>query len=320
MWNQKDVDAEEGKPNKKRVFFILSITTHRGSDQLREGKVKGMIRVDRSFVKAALPHRNPEGHKGTFGKVHILAGSVGFTGAPALASAAAVRTGSGLVFLWVPRAVWPVLAVKCGSAMPSPIPAFPELLEKLNSGDGTLIGPGLGRSRKSDVRTLRLIEKLSVPLVLDADGINAAAEHTDVLTTRRGHLTVLTPHDGEFLRLTQGKPIGPDREATAAEFARQHGCVIVLKGHRTITAFPEGKTFVNTTGNSGMAKGGSGDILAGMILSLLGQGIRPEQAVPAAVWLHGRAGDLAADRFGPYGMTPDDLLHAIPAAILDAMS
>ena len=279
-----------------------------------------MTQVDRAFVKAALPRRDPEGHKGTFGKVHILAGSVGFTGAPALASAAAVRTGSGLVFLWTPKEVWPVLAVKCGSAMPAPVPPFSELLQKMDSGEAALIGPGLGRSRKSDVRTLRLIEKLTCPLVLDADGINAAAEHRDVLTARAGRLTVLTPHDGEFLRLTRGEGIGPDRERAAADLARQTGCVLVLKGHRTITAFPDGETFRNTTGNPGMAKGGSGDLLAGMILSLLGQGIAPKQAVPAAVWLHGRAGDLAAEALGEYGMTPEDLLDRIPAAILEAMA
>ena len=279
-----------------------------------------MTQVDRAFVKTALPCRAPEGHKGTFGKVHILAGSVGFTGAPWLASAAAVRTGSGLVFLWTPEEVWPVLAVKCGSAMPSPIPPYPQLLEKMDSGQAALIGPGLGRSRKSDVRTLRLIEQLQSPLVLDADGINAAAAHRDVLTTRAGRLTVLTPHDGEFLRLTRGEGIGPDREQAAADFARQSGCVLVLKGHRTITAFPDGETFVNTTGNPGMAKGGSGDLLAGMILSLLGQGIEPKRAVPAAVWLHGKAGDLAAARYGEYGMTPEDLLDHIPAAILEAMA
>lgn len=279
-----------------------------------------MTQVDRAFVKTALPCRDPGGHKGTFGKVHILAGSVGFTGAPWLASAAAVRTGSGLVFLWTPKEVWPVLAVKCGSAMPSPIPPYPRLLEKMDSGQAALIGPGLGRSRKSDVRTLRLIEQLQSPLVLDADGINAAAAHRDVLTTRAGRLTVLTPHDGEFLRLTRGEGIGPDREQAAADFARQSGCVLVLKGHRTITAFPDGETFVNTTGNPGMAKGGSGDLLAGMILSLLGQGIEPKRAVPAAVWLHGKAGDLAAARYGEYGMTPEDLLDHIPAAILEAMA
>ena len=213
-----------------------------------------------------------------------------------------------------------MLAVKCGSAMPSPIPPFSVLLEKMDSGQAALIGPGLGRSRAGDVRTLRLIEKLKCPLVLDADGINAAAEHLDVFTSREDRLTVLTPHDGEFLRLTRGKEIGSDREAAAVGFARQTGCVLVLKGHRTITAFPDGETFVNTTGNPGMAKGGSGDLLAGMILSLLGQGIAPKAAVPAAVWLHGRAGDLAAERFGEYGMSPEDLLDQIPAAILEAMA
>lgn len=278
-----------------------------------------LIQVTESFVRDCLPVRDRNGHKGTFGKVHILAGCVGFTGAPAFASAAAVRTGSGLVFLSVPREIWPVLAVKCQEAMPSPVPPFPVLLEKMNGSDGVLIGPGLGRSRKTDVRTLRLIEQVQPPLVLDADGINAAAEHIDVLDTRRGRLTVLTPHDGEFLRLTRGEGIGSDREAAARAFARQHGCVLVLKGHRTITAFPDGETFVNTTGNPGMAKGGSGDVLAGMILSLLGQGLPPQKAVPAAVWLHGRAGDLAATRLGEYGMTPTDLLETIPMAIQTTM-
>ena len=278
-----------------------------------------MTQVTAEFVRTCLPVRDRNGHKGTFGKVHILAGSVNFTGAPALSSAAAVRTGAGLVHLWVPTEIWPVLAVKCQSAMPAPVPPFDELLEKLNQSDGVLIGPGLGRSRKTDVRTCRLLQRVNAPMVLDADGINAAAEHIDVLDTRRDRLTVLTPHDGEFLRLTGGVPIGPDREEAAASFARTHGCVVVLKGHRTITAFPDGETFVNTTGNPGMAKGGSGDVLAGMLLSLLGQGIPPKQAVPAVVWLHGRAGDLAAEALGEYGMTPTDLLDQIPYAIRQTM-
>ena len=274
-----------------------------------------MTQVTETFVRDCLPVRDRNSHKGNFGKVHILAGCVGFTGAPIFASHAAVRTGAGLVFLSVPEEIWPVAAVKSGEAMPAPIPSFPILLDKMNTSDAVLIGPGLGRSRRTDVRTLRLVEKVQVPLILDADGINAVAEHIDVLDTRRGRLTVLTPHDGEFLRLTQGKAIGSDREGTAAAFARQHGCVLVLKGHHTITAFPDGETFVNTTGNPGMAKGGSGDVLAGMVLSLLGQGIDPKKAIPGAVWLHGRAGDLAAAQLGEYGMTPTDLLRQIPHAI-----
>ena len=278
-----------------------------------------MTQVTEAFVKESLPVRDRNGHKGTFGKVHILAGAVGFTGAPAFAANSAVRTGSGLVFLSVPEKIWPILAVKCNEAMPSPIPDYTTLLDKMNSADAVLIGPGLGRSRKTDICTVHLAEQVLPPLVLDADGINAVAEHIHVLKTRCGRLTVLTPHDGEFLRLTQGKEIGPDREQAAADFAREYGCVLVLKGHRTITAFPDGETFVNTTGNPGMAKGGSGDVLAGMILSLLGQGIDPKRAIPSAVWLHGRAGDLAAADLGEYGMTPTDLLERIPHAIRGVM-
>lgn len=132
-----------------------------------------MVQVTREFVHHCLPVRKRDGHKGTFGKVHILAGSVGLTGAAALTAAAAVRTGSGLVSLSVPPEIWPVLAVKCQEAMPAPVARFEILLENMNQCNGVLIGPGLGRSRKTDVRTCHLVEQLQTPLVLDADGINA---------------------------------------------------------------------------------------------------------------------------------------------------
>ncbi len=262
-----------------------------------------------------LPPRRRDAHKGDFGKVHILAGSVGYTGAPVFAASAAVRTGSGLVFLSVPAEIWPVVAVKCCEAMPSPLPAEPaELLEKLNSCGAVLAGPGLGRGGAAEELVLTVLKETKAPLVLDADGINAVAKHIDILDGRRGSLTVLTPHDGEFMRL--GGDLGDgDRLGAARRFARDHGCVLVLKGHRTVTAFPNGTAFLNTTGNPGMAKGGSGDVLAGMIVSLLGQGFPPETAVPAAVWLHGRAGDLAAGDKGEYGMTPGDMLNEIPNAV-----
>jgi len=125
---------------------------------------------------------------------------------------------------------------------------------------------------------------------------------------------VLTPHDGEFARLAGGMP-GEDRVAAARDFAARHSCVLVLKGHRTVTAFPDGEAFVNTSGNPGMAKGGSGDVLAGMILGLLGQGIAPKTAVPWAVWLHGAAGDRCAAELGEYGMTPGDMLSYLPAVM-----
>ena len=146
---------------------------------------------------------------------------------------------------------------------------------------------------------------------MDADGINAVAGHIDILDSRRDCVTVLTPHDGEFARLG-GDVSGGDRLGAARSFARAHGCCLVLKGHRTITAFPDGAAFVNTTGNPGMAKGGSGDVLSGIILSLLGQGLPARQAVPLAVWLHGAAGDLAAEKLGEYGMAPVDLISMLP--------
>lgn len=278
-----------------------------------------------------LPHRDREAHKGDFGRVCILGGSVGYSGAPVLAAQAAVRTGAGLVSVLVPEPVWPVAAAKLSSAMPFPMPAIPwaavgpgrgtlsrlaldRAWEHMAKADAVLIGPGLSRNEDAAWVCRNLVEELTCPLVLDADGINALERHIDVLDSRRRRLTVLTPHDGEFARLA-GKLPGEDRVETARAFAAQHGCVLVLKGHRTVTAFPDGKVFVNTTGNPGMAKGGSGDVLAGMILSLLGQGIAAEKAVPWAVCLHGRAGDLAAEELGEYGMTPADLIGKIPQTL-----
>ncbi len=276
-----------------------------------------MREVTGHLVQGWIPTRPREAHKGDFGRVDILAGSLGYTGAPYLAAQGAVRTGAGLVFLRVPPEIWQVLAVKCNEAMVFPIQKSEGergLLEKLEQSDAVLIGPGLGREFLLDCRTRDYVRSLKAPLVLDADGINAVAGHIDVLKARADRLTVLTPHLGEFQRLVGSKDPSFDPIGQAADFAQACGCVVVLKGHRTVTAFPDGALFVNTTGNPGMAKGGSGDILGGMILSLLGQGLPPQEAVPAAVWLHGRAGDLAAAELGEYGMTPTDLLQKIPLA------
>ena len=283
-----------------------------------------MERIDRQYVKRSLPRRDPWGHKGNFGKVLAVCGSVGYTGAPVFASRAAVRTGSGLVFLGVPESVWPVAAVKSDEAMPFPLPeqggklalaAERAVLDRAAECDAVLYGCGIGRSAESDAlcRKLLAVEK---PLILDADGINALAGHIDALRERRGSITILTPHEGEFLRA--GGDLAPGREAGARRFAEEYGVYLVLKGHETVVAAPDGQMTVNTTGNSGMAKGGSGDILAGMILSLVGQGMGPLEACASAVWLHGRAGDLAAKEKGERGMTPSDLLGLIPQALLDA--
>ena len=281
-----------------------------------------METITGAFVRRSLPRRDPEGHKGTFGKVLCVCGSVGYTGAPIFAGRGAVRTGSGLVFLAVPESVWPVAAVKSDEAMPFPMPeaegrlsllAEEPIRRRAESCDAVLIGCGLGRGWQTDalVRNLLTIEK---PLVLDADGLNALSGREELLQ-KRAAPTILTPHEGEFLRLGGGLSAG--REAAAAAFSEKYGVYLVLKGHRTVVAAPDGRLAVNGTGNSGMAKGGSGDVLAGMIVSLLGQGCGTFDACCAAVWLHGRAGDLAAADKGERGMTPTDLLEQIPYAMKD---
>lgn len=269
------------------------------------------------LVRRLLPPRPPGGHKGTFGRVYIYGGCPDYTGAPVYAGEAAVRTGSGLVFVGVPEEIYPIAAVRCRDAMVQPLPRDDRvLLERMEACDAVLIGPGLGRTPAAERRVRMLLEKLSVPVVLDADGINAISAHIDVLDGRRA-VTAVTPHEGEFARLDPSFSPGAgreERERAAADFARRHGCVVVLKGPGTIAASPDGRTMVNTTGNCGMAKGGSGDILAGMVLSLLGQGAGAAGAAACAAWLHGRAGDLAAAELTAYAMTPSDLLGRLPAA------
>lgn len=280
-----------------------------------------MNEITAGWVKKSLPKREPWGHKGTFGKVYCLCGSVGFTGAPVFASRAAVRTGSGLVYLGVPSAIWQVIAAKSDEAMPFPLPdqagklalsAENEIRERIAPCDAVLIGCGLGRSNESDRLVRRLLD-IDKPLILDADGINALQGHIHSLSVRRDRITVLTPHEGEFLRV--GGDLSKGREKAASEFALQNGVYLVLKGRRTVVAAPDGRIAVNTTGNSGMAKGGSGDVLSGMLLSLLGQGMEPFDACCSAVWLHGRAGDMAAMDKGERGMTPCDMLEQIPYAM-----
>ena len=282
-----------------------------------------METITAGAVRRCLPRRDPEGHKGDFGKVLCVCGSVGYTGAPIFASRAAVRTGAGLVFLGVPQSVWPVAAVKSDEAMPFPLPetadgklsllAEEPIRRRAAGCDAVLLGCGLGRDRQTDALVQNLLNT-EKPLVLDADGLNALGGSTELLQ-KRPAVTVLTPHEGEFLRL--GGDLSRGRERAAAEFSQKYGVYLILKGHRTLIAAPDGRMAVNTTGNCGMAKGGSGDVLAGMLLSLLGQGCETFDACCAAVWLHGRAGDLAAADKGERGMTPTDLLEQIPYALKD---
>ena len=186
--------------------------------------------------------------------------------------------------------------------------AISRILERLPAMDAVLVGCGLGVSEGTSAVVRAVLEHATCPVVLDADGINVLSGHMDVLRGR-SYPTILTPHDGEFIR--PGGSIGDDRMASAAEFAAENGCILLLKGHRS--CITDGNIgYLNRTGNPGMAVGGSGDVLAGMIAGLLGQGIKPLKAAACAAWLHGAAGDLCASELGQQGMLPTDMLNALP--------
>ena len=265
-----------------------------------------------------LPRRPRTAHKGDFGKLFLLCGSVGFTGAPVFAARSAVRSGAGLVFLAVPEDIYPIVAVKCDEAMPFPIPDdYDALLARAKGCDAAILGPGLGADPVARELARKLLQDLPCPVVLDADGINALAGHIDILDSRSAP-TLLTPHDGEFQRLTGCALPLEDRLAAARDFAAAHRCGLILKGHATVTAAPDGRAWVNVTGNPGMAKGGSGDVLSGIAAGLWGQkhlrsGDSDLWSLAAqAVAIHAACGDLCARESGEYAMTPGDMVCALP--------
>jgi len=231
--------------------------------------------------------------------------------------------GAGLVFLGVPESVYNIMAAKLDEEMPFPLPcdkhgrlaanAAGEILRRADESDVCLIGPGLGRSSDISELVLSAIRIVEKPVVLDADGLNAIAAGTDILDKAAGSL-ILTPHPGEFARLG-GDVTSGDRLRAARSFAHEHGCVLVLKGHRTITAFPDGSAYINTSGCPAMAKGGSGDVLAGMIASLIAQKFPIKDAVLTAVFLHGLSGEMCAAEFGEYSVTAGDLISMLPKAV-----
>ena len=282
-----------------------------------EGDSMKIQELNRQSVLSILPERDPFGHKGTFGKVLLLCGSRGFTGAAYLAAMGALRSGAGLVYLGVPESIYAIEAVKLNEPVVFPLSdvdgklsaeAIPQILNRLPAMDAILIGCGLGISEGTLAVVKAVLETAVCPVVLDADGINVLSGHMDILRGRQ-YPTILTPHDGEFRRV--GGSVGDDRMASAGAFASEFGCVLLLKGHRT--CITDGQTgYVNGTGNPGMAVGGSGDVLAGILTGLLGQGIEPLKAAACAAWLHGAAGDLCASELGQYAMLPTDMLSALP--------
>ena len=275
-----------------------------------------MMQLNREQVLSILPDRAADAHKGDFGKILLLCGSKGYTGAAYLAAMGALRSGAGLVFLGVPESIYAIEAIKLNEAIVFSLPeedeklsadAVPAILERLPKMDAVLIGPGLGQSNGVLQVVKAILEQTDCPVVLDADGINLIAAHKDIVRGRTAP-TILTPHAGEFGRLG-GNP--EERTVAAEAMAKDLGCILLLKGHHTVIT-DGGTTYINTTGNPGMAVGGSGDMLAGIITALLGQGIAPLEAAACGAWLHGAAGDICAAEIGQYGMLPTDMLNVLP--------
>lgn len=272
-------------------------------------------------VLLLLPRRKAEGHKGDYGKLLLLCGSRGFTGAAYLAAMGALRCGAGLVFLGVPESIYAIEAVKLTEPVVFPLPdargmlskaAVPEILERLKNVDAVLIGCGLGQSEGTLAAVEAVLRHAACPVVVDADGINVLREHKDLLRGRTAP-TILTPHEGELLRFG-GDALG-GRLESSVRLAREWNCILVRKGHNTLIT--DGQTvYQNPTGNPGMAVGGSGDVLAGMIAGLLGQGLAPLEAAACGVWLHGGAGDRSAARLGQYAMLPTDMLEELPRLLV----
>lgn len=272
--------------------------------------------LDHKMVLDMLPDRDVFAHKGDFGKILLICGSKGYTGAAALAAIGALRCGAGLVYLGVPESIYAIEAVKLTEPVVFALPdedgmlsvkACKPIREKLPSMDAVLIGCGLGRSEGCSAALGEVLRSFNGPVVIDADGINLLEAHKDILRGRTGPV-ILTPHEGEYTRLA-----GPitDRVTAAVRLARDLGVIVLLKGHHSIIT--DGiNAYLNPTGNPGMAVGGSGDVLAGIITALLGQGISPLEAAACGAWLHGGAGDICAREIGQYGMLPSDMLTVLP--------
>ncbi|MCP4643394.1 MAG: NAD(P)H-hydrate dehydratase, partial [bacterium] len=276
-------------------------------------------------LQPLLPARPSGGHKGTFGHVFIIAGSLGFTGAAKLAAMAANRSGVGLVTVGAPRPLMDVVGASLLEAMSFPLAATDSesidvsavnaALEFAASRQAVVLGPGMSQDPRTREFVQAFVEQCPAPLLVDADGLNAVSADCGVLDRANAPL-VVTPHPGEMARLrgVSVADVQSDREACASGFAEEHGCVTVLKGAGTVVAAPGGVCYTNPTGNSGMATGGTGDVSSGLIGGLMAQGTSPLDAALVGTYLHGLAGDIAARTQTRRGMVAGDVIESIPAA------
>jgi NAD(P)H-hydrate epimerase len=281
--------------------------------------------VDADQARRLLPVRSIDGHKGTFGHLLVVAGSAGKCGAAVMAAGSGLRAGAGLVTLACPQSIQPGIASRLTEVMTAPfsdfrgeanLNALGHLLSLAEGKQALAVGPGLGLGKEAADLVRRLIEDSDLPIVVDADGLSALCGHINVIQGQSGRQMVLTPHPGEMARLTglSVEKIQADRFRVSRDFAMQNGVVLVLKGARTLIASPDGQVCINTTGHAGLASGGMGDVLTGLIGSLIAQGLTAFDAATLGVYLHGLAADRLRPRFGDAGLLATDVMREIPAA------
>jgi NAD(P)H-hydrate epimerase len=319
----------------KRGHYLYPGAAHRGVLRVVDiGIPKSLVKeipcaltlLTPEEIRQGLPARPLDAHKGNFGHALVVGGSVGKTGAAAMAAQAALRVGAGLVTLAIPSSLNPIMEQKLTEVMTVPLPetsgqtlslaAEKALMDLAQEKSVVILGPGLSTHPETQELVRKLLHALRLPIVLDADGVNALTGHTDLLTQVKTKL-VLTPHPGEMARLLgmTSQKVQSDRLGTTQSFSQRYNVCLVLKGAHTVLANPQGSLFINPTGNQGMASGGTGDVLAGMLGGLISQGLDPLQASKIGVYLHGLAGDLVAAQKGTMGMIAGDLIECIPLAI-----
>jgi ADP-dependent NAD(P)H-hydrate dehydratase / NAD(P)H-hydrate epimerase len=282
--------------------------------------------LEEGSVRPLLQPRDQRAHKGSFGHCLVIAGSTGKTGAAAMAANSAVRGGAGLVTLACPASLNGILEVKTTEAMTAPVAdggrgwlgddSLPDICAALKGRTAVALGPGLGWNRDTSVLIQALVPMVQVPLVVDADALNVLSGKPELLRRKKTAAMVLTPHPGEMARLAHIPlaEIEADRLGTAASFAEKFGVYLILKGAGTIVAAPDGRMAINSSGNPGMASGGMGDVLTGLLVALLAQGYEPFTACCIGVFVHGLAGDLVAREKGQLGLSAVDVQEMLPYA------
>jgi NAD(P)H-hydrate epimerase len=270
--------------------------------------------------------RRPDTHKGDYGHLLVIAGSVGKTGAAAMACEAALRVGAGLVTLAIPKSLNSIMEVKLTEVMTEPLPetpkqtlslrAFNAILHLCENKRAVILGPGIGTYKETQSLVLKLIKTLDLPIILDADGLTSLAAQPKTLLATKQPL-ILTPHPGEMARLIRrtAKEVQEDRIGISRNFSQSHRVYLILKGHRTLIATPKGEIFINPTGNPGLASGGTGDVLTGMIGGLICQGFEILPSLQISVYLHGLAGDDVAQELGEKSLIATDIIKKIPTLL-----